>query len=200
MLFRILILLIIPLPLLANDGTEAVVVGLIVGGLTAIILGILRWTSENKPSLKKIIKPIESSLDNKNKINKLKTKLEAIELQITSYQEIKKTGKMSDEEENSWVELTREHKKTTDDIRKLLTTYNSKDLTGNEDVETQEFDDTTSQDKTIDDIPKYLGGIELENENTSSEQEIDDNSGRNQILYFFIILILFCVTFILSNC
>ena len=195
MLFRILILSIIPLPLLANDGTESIVVGLIVGVLTAIILGVLRWTSENKPSLKKIIKPVESSLNNKNKINKLKAKLEAIELQITSYQEIKKTGKMSDEEENSWVELTREHKKTTDDIRKLLTTYNSKDLTGNEDVESQEFDDTTSQEKTIDDLPTHLGGIKLENEYTGSEKEIFDN----KIILGFFIFILFLVIALASR-
>lgn len=196
MLYRILILLIIPLPLLANDGIETMVTGFLVGIGTYIILEVIKWISKIKPSLKKIIKPIESSLNDKNKINKLKAKLEAIELQITSFQEIKKTGKMSDEEENSWVELTREHKKTTDDIRKLLTIYNSKDLTDNEDVETQKIDDTITEEKNTN--IKNDNIVEpYKDDYTGSEKEIFDN----KIILGFFILVLFCVmmAFISNN-
>ena len=125
--YRILILLFIPLPLLAKeDGVETMVVGFLVGTITALLLATLKWVASDKPSLKKIISDSENSIKNRKSVKILKKKLKGIELQITSFQEIKKTGKITTEEEDSWLNLAREHKNTTDEIRSLLMVDDSK--------------------------------------------------------------------------
>jgi hypothetical protein len=62
-----------------------------------------------------------------NTISKLKRKLNSIELQIQSCKKIEETGEMTKEEKKEWVNLAKEHKIITDEIRGLMITEHPKE-------------------------------------------------------------------------
>ena len=80
-----------------SSGLEAMLLGLVVGGIMFILLYVL-------PNIiQKLRVVFKDSSEKKYAIEKLKSKLENIESLIKSFKEINETGKITSEEREEWL-------------------------------------------------------------------------------------------------
>ena len=98
---------------MVSGGLEAILLGLVVGGIMFILFYVL-------PNIMQKLRVVfKDSSEKKDAIKKLKSKLENIESLIKSFKEINETGKMSSEERKEWLSLTQDHKRITNQIKEL---------------------------------------------------------------------------------